>query len=42
MWFSLSATRFSKSVAGNSDDLTILRPSVAAGKYIMWETKSLE
>ncbi|RSL85504.1 hypothetical protein CEP52_016121 [Fusarium oligoseptatum] len=42
MWFSLSATRFSKSVAGNSDDLTILRPSAAGGKYIMWETKSLE
>ncbi|KAF5239434.1 hypothetical protein FANTH_9952 [Fusarium anthophilum] len=39
-WFSLSATSFSRSVSGNSDDLTILRPPSAAGRYLMWETKS--
>ncbi|KAF4448220.1 ribonuclease P/MRP protein subunit POP1 [Fusarium austroafricanum] len=39
-WFSLSATCFSKSVSGTSNDLTILRPPNAAGKYLMWETKS--
>ncbi|KAF4949989.1 hypothetical protein FGADI_8527 [Fusarium gaditjirri] len=39
-WFSLSATSFSRSVPGNSDDLTILRPPSAAGRYLMWETKS--
>ncbi|KAJ3528176.1 hypothetical protein NM208_g10324 [Fusarium decemcellulare] len=41
-WFSLSATSFSRSIPGNSNDLTILRPSAAAGKYLMWETKSSE
>ncbi|KAF4460820.1 ribonuclease P MRP subunit POP1 [Fusarium albosuccineum] len=41
-WFSLNATSFSRSVPGNSNDLTILRPSAAAGKYLMWETKSSE
>ncbi|KAI6768200.1 hypothetical protein HG530_006209 [Fusarium avenaceum] len=39
-WFSLSATCFSKSMSGNSDDLTILKPPNAAGKYLMWETKA--
>ncbi|KAF5623908.1 ribonuclease P MRP subunit POP1 [Fusarium sp. NRRL 52700] len=39
-WFSLSATSFSRSVSGNSDDLTILRPPSAAGRYLMWETQS--
>ncbi|KAF5696283.1 ribonuclease P MRP subunit POP1 [Fusarium globosum] len=39
-WFSLSATSFSRSVSGNSDDLTILRPPSAAGRYLMWETRS--
>ncbi|KAF9767692.1 hypothetical protein IL306_015116 [Fusarium sp. DS 682] len=39
-WFSLSATCFSRSLSGKSDDLTILRPPNAAGKYLMWETKS--
>ncbi|WZH43440.1 ribonuclease P 40kDa subunit [Fusarium acuminatum] len=39
-WFSLSATCFSKSVSGNSDDLTILKPPNAAGKYLMWEIKA--
>ncbi|KAF5699447.1 ribonuclease P MRP subunit POP1 [Fusarium mundagurra] len=39
-WFSLSATSFSRSVSGNSDDLTILRPPSATGRYLMWETKS--
>lgn len=39
-WVSLSATSFSRSVSGNSDDLTILRPPSAAGRYLMWETKS--
>ncbi|KAF4978899.1 hypothetical protein FZEAL_4785 [Fusarium zealandicum] len=41
-WFSLSATCFSKSVTGNGNDLTILRPPAAAGKYLMWETKASE
>ncbi|VTT81810.1 unnamed protein product [Fusarium fujikuroi] len=39
-WFSLSATSFSRSVSGNSDDLTIMRPPSAAGRYLMWETRS--
>ncbi|EWG49344.1 hypothetical protein FVEG_08905 [Fusarium verticillioides 7600] len=39
-WFSLSATSFSRSVSGNSDDLTILRPPSATGRYLMWETNS--
>ncbi|KAF5588698.1 ribonuclease P MRP subunit POP1 [Fusarium pseudocircinatum] len=39
-WFSLSATSFSRSVSGNSDDLTILRPPSATGRYLMWEIKS--
>ncbi|KAF4493589.1 ribonuclease P MRP subunit POP1 [Fusarium agapanthi] len=39
-WFSLSATSFSRSISGNSDDLTILRPPSATGRYLMWETKS--
>ncbi|KAM0555718.1 hypothetical protein ACHAPJ_006109 [Fusarium lateritium] len=39
-WFSLSATCFSKSVPGSSDDLTLLRPPNAAGKYLLWETKA--
>ncbi|KAF5695472.1 ribonuclease P MRP subunit POP1 [Fusarium denticulatum] len=39
-WFSLSATSFSRSVSGNSDDLTILRPPSATGMYLMWEIKS--
>ncbi|KAF4962079.1 hypothetical protein FSARC_9813 [Fusarium sarcochroum] len=39
-WFSLNATCFSKSVPGSSDDLTLLRPPNAAGKYLLWETKT--
>lgn len=39
-WFSLGATSFSKSVPGTSDELTILRPPKAAGKYLMWEIKA--
>ncbi|KAF4344112.1 ribonuclease P MRP subunit POP1 [Fusarium beomiforme] len=39
-WFSLSATCFSRSLSGKSDDLTILRPPNAAGRYLMWEIKS--
>jgi len=39
-WFSLGATCFSKSVPGTSDELTILRPPNAAGKYLMWEIKA--
>ncbi|KAI1071157.1 hypothetical protein LB507_009650 [Fusarium sp. FIESC RH6] len=39
-WFSLGATCFSKSIPGTSDELTILRPPNAAGKYLMWEIKA--
>jgi ribonuclease P/MRP protein subunit RPP40 len=39
-WFSLSATCFSKGVPGTSDELTILRPPNAAGRYLMWEIKA--
>ncbi|KAI5462921.1 ribonuclease P 40kDa subunit [Mariannaea sp. PMI_226] len=41
-WFAMSATCFSQSVPGSSDEVVILRPLTAEGKYIMWETKSLE
>ncbi|KND87560.1 Ribonuclease P protein subunit p40 [Tolypocladium ophioglossoides CBS 100239] len=41
-WFSISATGFSRTVPGNSNDLTLLRPSGAAGEYLMWETRSLD
>ncbi|KAL6921649.1 hypothetical protein FSHL1_005618 [Fusarium sambucinum] len=39
-WFSLGATCFSKGVPGISDELTILRPPNAAGRYLMWEIKA--
>ena len=41
-WFSISATGFSRTIPGNSNDLTLLRPSGAAGEYLMWETRSLD
>lgn len=39
-WFAVSSTAFSKGVVGSCDELTFLRPSGAAGEYLMWETKS--
>ncbi|CZS78425.1 unnamed protein product [Fusarium graminearum] len=39
-WFSLGATCFSKGVPGTSDELTILRPPSASGRYLMWEIKA--
>ncbi|KAH6880162.1 ribonuclease P 40kDa subunit [Thelonectria olida] len=41
-WFSLAATCFSRSVPGSADEVAILRPPAAEGKYLMWETKNTE
>lgn len=40
-WFSFSATAFSMSVSGSSDEVTVLRPAAAGtGEYLMWEIKN--
>lgn len=39
-WVSISATGFSMTVPGKTNDLTLLRPSGAAGEYLMWEIRS--
>lgn len=41
-WFALSATTFSKGVAGKSTDCTIMRPPNSAGKYFLWDIHSHE
>lgn len=39
-WFSLSTTTFSKGLAGDNAECTILRPPNSSGEYLMWEVKS--
>jgi ribonuclease P/MRP protein subunit RPP40 len=41
-WFSLSTTTFSKGLAGDNSECTILRPPNSSGEYLMWEVKSHE
>jgi ribonucleases P/MRP protein subunit RPP40 len=41
-WFSFTTTTFSKGVAGNNAECTILRPPNSTGEYLMWEIKSHE
>ncbi|KAK0620008.1 ribonuclease P 40kDa subunit-domain-containing protein [Immersiella caudata] len=41
-WFSFSTTSFSKAVAGDNAECTILRPPTSTGEYLMWEVKSHE
>ncbi|KAK0715907.1 ribonuclease P 40kDa subunit-domain-containing protein [Lasiosphaeris hirsuta] len=41
-WFSLSTTTFSKGVAGDNSECTILRPPGSGGEYIMWEVRGHE
>lgn len=41
-WFSLGATCFSRRVSGGADEVALLRPPRAEGKFLMWETKCLE
>ncbi|POR39002.1 Ribonuclease P protein subunit p40 [Tolypocladium paradoxum] len=40
-WFSISATGFSRTVPGNSNDLTLLRPSGVAGAWIKKDSSTL-
>ncbi|KAK0636519.1 ribonuclease P 40kDa subunit-domain-containing protein [Bombardia bombarda] len=41
-WFSFSTTTFSKGMAGDNAECTILRPPGSPGEYVMWEIKSHE
>ncbi len=41
-WFSFSTTTFSKGLAGDNAECTILRPPDSSGEYLMWEVKSHE
>ncbi|KAK3379235.1 ribonuclease P 40kDa subunit-domain-containing protein [Lasiosphaeria ovina] len=41
-WFSFSTTTFSKGMAGDNSECTILRPPGSPGEYIMWEVKAHE
>ncbi|KAK6227597.1 ribonuclease P 40kDa subunit [Colletotrichum tabaci] len=39
-WLSLSATSFSKGMAGDSPEIAFLRPPESPGHYLFWEIKS--
>ncbi|KAG7287673.1 hypothetical protein NEMBOFW57_007186 [Staphylotrichum longicolle] len=41
-WFAFSTTTFSKGLAGDNAECTILRPPNASGEYLMWEVKGHE
>jgi ribonuclease P/MRP protein subunit RPP40 len=41
-WFAFSTTTFSKGLAGDSVECTILRPPNSVGEYLMWEVKTHE
>jgi ribonuclease P/MRP protein subunit RPP40 len=41
-WFSFSTTTFSKGLAGDNAECTILRPPNSSGEYLMWEVKGHE
>ncbi|KAK4183115.1 ribonuclease P 40kDa subunit-domain-containing protein [Podospora australis] len=41
-WFSFSTTTFSKGLAGDNSECTVLRPPNSSGAYLMWEVKSHE
>jgi ribonucleases P/MRP protein subunit RPP40 len=41
-WFSFSTTTFSKGMAGDNSECTILRPPGRTNEYVMWEIKSHE
>lgn len=41
-WFSFSTTTFSKGLAGDKAECTVLRPPNSSGEYLMWEVKGHE
>jgi ribonuclease P/MRP protein subunit RPP40 len=41
-WFSFSTTTFSKGLAGDNAECTILRLPSSTGEYLMWEVKGHE
>jgi ribonuclease P/MRP protein subunit RPP40 len=41
-WFSFSTTTFSKGLAGDNNECTILRLPNSSGEYLMWEVKAHE
>jgi ribonuclease P/MRP protein subunit RPP40 len=41
-WFSFSTTTFSRGLAENNAECTILRPPNSTGEYLMWEVKGQE
>lgn len=41
-WFSFSTTTFSKGLAGDNSECTILRLPDSSGEYFMWEVKGHE
>ncbi|EGY16668.1 uncharacterized protein VDAG_07832 [Verticillium dahliae VdLs.17] len=41
-WISFSATSFSKGIVNESAEISFLRPSDAAGHYLMWEIQGQE
>jgi ribonuclease P/MRP protein subunit RPP40 len=41
-WFSFSTTTFTRGMAGDNSECTILRLPDSSGEYIMWEVKAHE
>ncbi|KAJ4300162.1 hypothetical protein N0V88_002831 [Collariella sp. IMI 366227] len=41
-WFSFSTTTFSRGLAGDNAECTILRPPNSSGEYLMWEVRGHE
>lgn len=41
-WFSFSTTTFTKGLAGDNAECTILRPPNSSGEYLMWEVRGHE
>lgn len=41
-WFSFSTTTFSKGLAGDNSECTILRLPGSSGEYLLWEVKGHE
>jgi ribonuclease P/MRP protein subunit RPP40 len=41
-WFSFSTTTFSKGLAGDNSECTILRPPDSSKEYLMWEVRGHE
>lgn len=41
-WFALSASQFSRNELNGGNEVLLLKPSKAAGEYVMWEINSHE